>query len=156
MESLTNFITLCRIEYISPWTGFELTTLVVISTNCIGSCKSNYHTTTTTLICTYNNPIVLYTNLSYNVHDITNPSFISWYQNKGCTPAWYCFPWTVWRMSKKHVFFLCLIDWCLMPSFVNPTTIQPRRPLFVHITTLLFYTQICLISMDLVVEEINL
>ena len=28
--------------------GFELTTLVVIGTDCIGSCKSNYHTTTTT------------------------------------------------------------------------------------------------------------
>jgi len=26
------------------WAGFELTTLVVISTDCIGSCKSNYHT----------------------------------------------------------------------------------------------------------------
>jgi len=33
------------IEYTSPWTGFELTTLVVIGTDCIGSCKSNYHTT---------------------------------------------------------------------------------------------------------------
>ena len=28
--------------------GFELTTLVVIGTDCIGSCKSNYHTITTT------------------------------------------------------------------------------------------------------------
>jgi ribosome-interacting GTPase 1 len=28
--------------------GFKLTTLVVIGTNCIGSCKSNYHTITTT------------------------------------------------------------------------------------------------------------
>jgi len=28
--------------------GFELTPLVVIGTNCIGSCKSNYHTMTTT------------------------------------------------------------------------------------------------------------
>ena len=28
------------------WVGFELTTLVAI--NCIGSCKSNYHTITTT------------------------------------------------------------------------------------------------------------
>ena len=27
--------------------GFELTTLVVIGTGCIGSCKSNYHTSTT-------------------------------------------------------------------------------------------------------------
>jgi hypothetical protein len=24
--------------------GFELTTLVVIGTDCIGNCKSNYHT----------------------------------------------------------------------------------------------------------------
>jgi len=29
------------------WVGFELTTLVVIGTDCIGSCKSNYHTITT-------------------------------------------------------------------------------------------------------------
>ena len=28
--------------------GFELKTLVVIGTNCTGSCKSNYHTTRTT------------------------------------------------------------------------------------------------------------
>jgi hypothetical protein len=27
--------------------GFELTLLAVIGTDCIGSCKSNYHTTTT-------------------------------------------------------------------------------------------------------------
>jgi hypothetical protein len=30
------------------WVGFKLTTLVVISTDCIGSCKSNYHMITTT------------------------------------------------------------------------------------------------------------
>jgi len=30
------------------WTGFELTTLVVIGTDCTGSYKSNYHTITTT------------------------------------------------------------------------------------------------------------
>ena len=29
------------------WAWFELTTLMVIGTDCIGSCKSNYHTTTT-------------------------------------------------------------------------------------------------------------
>jgi hypothetical protein len=28
------------------WSRFELTTSVVIGTDCIGSCKSNYHTTT--------------------------------------------------------------------------------------------------------------
>jgi hypothetical protein len=47
-KSLTNFITQCCIEYISPWAGLELTTLVVISTDCIGSFKSNCHTITTT------------------------------------------------------------------------------------------------------------
>ena len=30
-------------------TGFELTTLVVIGTDCTGSCKSIYHTITTTM-----------------------------------------------------------------------------------------------------------
>ena len=30
------------------WAGFKLTTLVVIGTDCIGSCKSNYHATMTT------------------------------------------------------------------------------------------------------------
>jgi hypothetical protein len=30
--------------------GFELTTFVVIGTDCIGSCKSNYHTITTTTV----------------------------------------------------------------------------------------------------------
>jgi hypothetical protein len=30
------------------WMGFELTSLVVIGTDCIGSCKSNYHTITAT------------------------------------------------------------------------------------------------------------
>ena len=34
--------------YTSPWSGFELTTSVVIGTDCIGSCKSNYHTITPT------------------------------------------------------------------------------------------------------------
>ena len=29
--------------YTSPWTGSELTTSVVIGTDCIGSCKFNYH-----------------------------------------------------------------------------------------------------------------
>ena len=34
--------------YTSPWSTFELTTSVVIGTDCIGSCKSNYHTITAT------------------------------------------------------------------------------------------------------------
>jgi hypothetical protein len=34
--------------YTWPWSRFELTTPVVIGTDCIGSCKSNYHTFTAT------------------------------------------------------------------------------------------------------------
>jgi hypothetical protein len=34
--------------YTSSWSRFELTTSVVIGTDCIGSCKSNYHTRTAT------------------------------------------------------------------------------------------------------------
>ena len=30
--------------YTSPWSRFELTTSMVIGTDCIGSCKSKYHT----------------------------------------------------------------------------------------------------------------
>jgi hypothetical protein len=33
-----------------PITGFEITTLVVIGTDCTGSCKSNYHTIMTTMV----------------------------------------------------------------------------------------------------------
>ena len=31
-------------HYTSPCAGFKLSTLVVIGTDCTGSCKSNYHT----------------------------------------------------------------------------------------------------------------
>jgi hypothetical protein len=34
--------------YTSPWSRFELTTSVVIGTDCIGNCKSTYHTITDT------------------------------------------------------------------------------------------------------------
>ena len=51
VASLTNFNTESCVEYPTPWAGFELTPLVVVGTDCTGSCKSNYHTimTTTTL-----------------------------------------------------------------------------------------------------------
>jgi hypothetical protein len=45
---LTNLITYCCIEYTYPWTGYELTTLVVIGTDCTGNFKSNYHKNSTT------------------------------------------------------------------------------------------------------------
>ena len=38
--------------YTSPWSRFELTTSVLIGTDCIGSCRSNYHTITATTVPT--------------------------------------------------------------------------------------------------------
>ena len=35
------------------WVGFELTMLVMIDTDCIGSCKYNYHTVTITTASKY-------------------------------------------------------------------------------------------------------
>ena len=48
-KSLTNFITWCCIKYTSLWTELELTTIVVIGTDCTGSCISNYLTITDTM-----------------------------------------------------------------------------------------------------------
>jgi hypothetical protein len=42
--------------YTSPWPKFELTTSVVIGTDCIDSCKSNYHTITATTALYKKNP----------------------------------------------------------------------------------------------------
>ena len=39
------------------WTGFELTTLVMIGTDCIGSYISNYHTLATTTVLQYDHII---------------------------------------------------------------------------------------------------
>ena len=46
--------------------GFELTSLVVIGTDCIGSCKSNYHTITTTPTPLIVKEITLITLQKYN------------------------------------------------------------------------------------------
>ena len=59
-KSLTNFLALCCTKYTSPWVGFKLTTLVVIGTNNIGSCNTNYHTSTT------RRPLVYSTNTLVN------------------------------------------------------------------------------------------
>ena len=47
-KSVTNLINIILYRVHLACAGFELTTLVLICTDCIGSCKSNYHTITTT------------------------------------------------------------------------------------------------------------
>jgi hypothetical protein len=70
-QTLSHYDVWC-IEYTSAWAGLDPTTLVPIGTDCIGSSKSNYHTTTTTptlpvnsqnflvVYCLNNNYIFLY------------------------------------------------------------------------------------------------
>jgi hypothetical protein len=56
-KSLTNLshnVVWTCIQYTSSWMGLELTTLVVIGTDCIGSCNSNYHMIMTTTALTMN------------------------------------------------------------------------------------------------------
>ena len=60
----------CCKEYNSPWAGFELTTSVVIDIDCIGSCKSNYRTITTTTV-------------SYTVGTVPLFNFLLW-TNQQC------------------------------------------------------------------------
>jgi hypothetical protein len=72
-KSLTNFFTYCCIEYTSPRTGFELTTLVVIGTDCTGSCKPNYPMITTNMA-----PVNLrYSTIQWNmIKTLSNKLFI--------------------------------------------------------------------------------
>jgi len=53
------------------WAVFELTTLMVIGTDCIGSCKSHYHTITSTMTPTFIDKNNTYTN-HYCLQCITN------------------------------------------------------------------------------------
>ena len=56
------------IEYTSLWAGFEATTVVVIGTDCTGSCKSNCHAIMTSWIWYYiwlpNAPLVVWISTS--------------------------------------------------------------------------------------------
>ena len=50
------------IEYTSPWVGLELTTLVLIGTDCTGKCKSNYSTIMTMTTPAINGTLRTYIN----------------------------------------------------------------------------------------------
>jgi hypothetical protein len=61
--------------YTSPWSRFELATSVVKGTDCICSCKSNYHTITATTAPLFNVELLA----SHRLVDWTMISDISWY-----------------------------------------------------------------------------
>jgi hypothetical protein len=67
------------------WAVFELTTLVVIGTDWIGSCKSNYHTiTTTTAPLLFSNCILSINTITSNV-SATQPSLLYKISNVSAT-----------------------------------------------------------------------
>ena len=89
LEKNTNLL------YTSTWSRFELTTSVVIGTDCIISCKTNYHTITT------RRPLVEYEKeycrhyKRLNVSSLPSPYFSSGIQNPlplnvhpGLSPLW--------------------------------------------------------------------
>ena len=49
--------TVVLLDYTLRWAGFEFTALVVIDTDFIDSCKSNYHAITTTKLSPHTTPI---------------------------------------------------------------------------------------------------
>jgi hypothetical protein len=60
-KSQTNFYHIMLYREHAAWTGFELTTSVVIGTDCIGSYKSNYHTITNMMALWWKNePLASY------------------------------------------------------------------------------------------------
>jgi hypothetical protein len=73
----------------SPWAGVDPTTSVVIGIDCIGSCKSNYHTITATTAQWYVDEIIAEILLKVALSTIkpTNQSkchFSSWYNWINC------------------------------------------------------------------------
>jgi hypothetical protein len=74
--------------YTSPWSSFELTTLVVIGIDCIGSYKSNYHTITTTTAPSVISIIIIPPRYNWNIvksgvkHHNPNPYSRKYTENK--------------------------------------------------------------------------
>ena len=79
------------------WVGFELTTLVVVGSDCIGSCKSNYYTITTMTA-----PLIIRTDV------LIGMSHFSCLSKRHIQPFW----------ADKYLFFCCLYD-CKQHTFCN-------------------------------------
>ena len=111
-------IMLYRVHLI--WVGFELTRLVVIGTDCIGSCKSNYDmimtTTAPVLLCDewtllINLPIV--TNKSYFYFLLSKKKFVninSFYKQLWSLHVYHCILNIVYNI-KSLINIVIIIKW---------------------------------------------
>jgi hypothetical protein len=86
-KSLTHFYHIMLYQVHLAWAEFELTTLVVIGTDCIGSYKSNYHTITilrAPVKLRYNITEILL-KVALNTITLTHPEVWHWKSNTGLT-----------------------------------------------------------------------
>ena len=131
------------------WAGFEITMLMVIGTDCIGSCKSNYHTITMAPIwCTLDYWLKIY--IYYNIASKKTYLpyfylfFFIWPDKIVRINSWYLYPKTIlheWKMlsyfppqnSKlsitrgPHDFYQTILGfWCMVfnASFVTVSFID--------------------------------
>jgi hypothetical protein len=86
---------LYHIMYTSPWSRFELTTSVVIGTDCIGSCKSNYHMITATAV-----PIVFCIYFEALIFHIC--FYFPWFIEFILIQTWCCSVYLLIFLSKYH------------------------------------------------------
>jgi hypothetical protein len=101
------------------WAGFKLTTLVVIGTHCIGSCKSNYHIITTT-----NGPYFVC--ISHILHTTSLQIMSSWSYNCFCVTGGNIKPdgqTTEWNpsLSTKTIGFNTTEAWWMFINYTNLT-----------------------------------
>jgi hypothetical protein len=101
------------------WMGFDLTALVVIGTDCIGSCKSNYHMITATTAPTTNKGLYSLSPLTINGN-----VFFSSIHFIGCTVVFTCGNFRVLQSPYLQIWEWL---WCLAPLstiFVVAMTFQ--------------------------------
>ena len=116
-------IMLYRVPANLAWVGFELTTLAVIDTDCIGSCKSTYHTITAMTA-----PKNLITRALYNKLSLLNELHIFLVAVKSPFPPFVPFPphfctiskfwWTCSRPEYVQTIF-CIKFWMIC-AYISP------------------------------------
>ena len=89
--------------YSSPWSRFELTTSVGIGTDCTGSCKSNYHTITTTTPPNFPFTKKYHKNISLQSNNMHfNSSDVLIYKIKPIFSVSYCFLQFILRTTNNY------------------------------------------------------